>query len=298
MIAHTLLNCIVPVIKPLERRLLESLASRLELEARRILHSQIASINMVQRHTDCKELCFYRMKWGKPTANPRQAFPLNADEIKLASATFTVPDCSTTFQVDFWLVQGFLFSMTFDQSPKTYLKAETVQIERLDVHHDPMQAIPGIEKRKSEVHLSGWLADWNSQHPLSNLSAPLAPQDRERICNGIPAVLPKDYLDLVSQTEGATIGPCTIYGLYAIRQVVLSDATYFILAETQNVGAIAVKHSATNAVLYICDYNGSTPSPDGDSIRAAVDQSLKAEQGHSSKARIFQGARAGSQPLK
>jgi len=154
---------------------------------------------MAQRHSDCKEVCFYRMQWGKPSMDKRYAFPLEVAEIKFATAKFKVLDRTHLLEASFWLVNGFLFSITFKRSPKAYLNEHNIQLEALQIHHNPMEKVSPVEmKGRSELPLlKGSIALWSKQHPFTSLKAPLVLEARERIKQNLSAKLPEDYMSAI-----------------------------------------------------------------------------------------------------
>ena len=277
MILYNLIRSLFPSIKPLEHCLLKELSARLDAKAQAILQRQISSINLVQRHADCKEVCFYRIKWGRPSANINDAFLLNESEIKLATVNFKVPNVSAGFQADYWLVNGFLFSITFTKSPKAYLKVNDVIITEMHIHVDPMAtASPRAMKNNIPIEFTGWVAGWDQLHSLSALSEPLTIEKREAFIRRIGISLPQEYLELVAQTEGAVIGRCVIHGLLSIRYVVLSCANYYVLAEINGAGAFVVKDKSQDAMLYFFDYEANSLFELGYSFCAAIDRYIHA----------------------
>ena len=52
-------------------------------------------------------------------------------EFKFATVEFTIPCYNIKMMVDFWLVNGYLFSLKFNSSPKKYIKENTVEIQNV-----------------------------------------------------------------------------------------------------------------------------------------------------------------------
>lgn len=262
---------------PLESTLINAYRRELTPEGQVILDRQIASTNRIHRLTDSKEVCFYRMKWGKPTFKPDDAFPLTGDEVRLASIEYTVPTTGAKMSADLWLVRGFLFSITFNRSPSDHANLDHIDVARITVLADAMQQAVKSPHSTGEVHVSGWLSNWDRKYGLLGLSHPLSPAERDDRLANLGVGLPQEYMDLVSQTEGLQLPGCVVLGIKGIRPVVLCDATYFILAELEDRGCVVVREGDTSATVFLADYSDDAPMPSGapfrESIEAVIEKS-------------------------
>lgn len=118
--------------------------------------------------------------------------------------------------------------------------------------------------------LTGWLREWHAKGRVSDLRAPLLGAERAAHLEHIDAPLPPDYLDLVTQTEGATLAGCVVYGVAEIRKIVCLKANYYLISEIPGLGALAAKEGERNAELYFLHYENNDAQPIGTSFPGAV----------------------------
>jgi hypothetical protein len=270
-----LFNWVARSLNPLEKKLLSELGDHLSPEARLLLSRQVEQVNLVQRHAKGKEANLYCLIRGKRSFDENFVFPVNKVEVKLARMRFVSMDVPTVFRVDFWVVRGHIFSLQYDQSPRR-LRADRVEIEDVAVLIDPMMRIDDKPRRSIGVDvLTGWLSEWSTKWSLTKLKDPLSKAQRESIVRELDTELPGDYLQLVGQTEGMEIDGCLIHGLSEIRDLVMPEANYYILAEIQGRGVLVVTQESSGADIRFFDYEGGRPINVGSSFRSAVEQQLE-----------------------
>lgn len=263
-------------LRPLERKLIDALVAALSPEAGGILARQVELVNRVQRHASDKEVNLYRMHWGRPSREGVPLFPVAVPEVKLASITYAVGGRPAKSRVDLWVVNGRLFSLTFQQSPKG-VDADDIEVRDVKLLADPMVPAEAAKPRPlGREALVGWVAEWAAQREMAGLAEPLPQPARERLLQQIEAELPSDYLDLVSQTEGLEINGCRVYGLAEVREVVMEDASYYILAEMKDRGVLAVRRGSPEAETHFLPYD-TRGIPAGPSLREAVERLLRYE---------------------
>lgn len=261
---------------PLEKRILEEVQSRLHAEGRTRLQRQIEVVNKIQRLSDGKEVNLYQMRHGKQAFDDSLRFPNAADEELLATVTVTGPDQRAKLKAEVWLAKGRLFSLVFNKPPKqfyagTSLKAVKPEIADVKIWLDPMRPrSAAVGKAVDAFALTGWLREWYARGRVTGLHAPLPEPERAACLVRIDARFPPDYLDVIAQTEGATLPGCVVYGAARIRQVVGPDANYYIVSEIDGLGALAVKDGSRDAGLYLLHYEDDDARPLGQSLRAAL----------------------------
>ena len=266
---------------PFETRIIEVVKSRLDDGAASKLQRQIEVINKIQRLTDGKEVNLYQMRRGKPAFDDSLRFPYTADEALLASVIQTRLDQPLKLKVEVWLVKGRLCSLVFNHAPKEFfagMNFRVAQAEIVDVKiwFDPMRPYgTGVDRPVDASALTGWLCEWYAKGRVAGLHAPLPQSERSALLSRIDAQLPSDYLELVAQTEGATLAACTVHGMAGIRQVVWPDANYYIVAEMEKLGVLAVKEGERNAQLYFSQYEDGAVQAIGTSLKKALDRLLK-----------------------
>ena len=273
----TLLNKFRPVFTPLERRLIYSLQSKLQPDTAEVFIRQIEHINLVQRHSDGREVCCYTFKNGKRYNDPTLQFPVKALDLKFATIKFTMSDIRKQWTAEFHLVEGYFFSIVFNSSPKEIQKRADVQIQSVEIHHDPMRETPTLTTKPAKLdnlHLSGWLREWSQKYDLRNVLEPLKKEDRNWILNNIAACLPIDYLEMVEQCEGFTVDDITVLGLSEVFDITLPATSYYVLVELLGRGQIVVRAHSNDRIVYHNDYIEEDLVPMGTSFHEAVEMHM------------------------
>jgi hypothetical protein len=266
---------------PFESRILEELKSRLGDESSTRLQRQIEVINKIQRLSDGKEVSLYQMRYGKPAFDDSLRFPNAADEALLASVYLKEPDKRAQLKVEVWLARGRLFSLVFNKSPKLFFTGANLNTVRPEIADakiwiDPMHPhFMEVDKSINASALAGWLREWHAKGRVAGLHAPLPELEREAYLARMDTRFPIDYLELVAQSEGAILAVCVVYGVTKIRQIVWPEANYYIIAEIEGLGAVAVKDEDKNAELYLLHYEANNAWPLGTSFQKAVATLLK-----------------------
>ena len=91
----------------------------------------------------------------------------------------------------------------------------------------------------------------------------------------VSAELPEDYLFLVSQSEGLSAGDCAVLGLSEIYEIVLEERSYYVLAQLDGNGLLAVRRSTQDRGTYYLDYSDSNLVKKVAGFREAVESYLK-----------------------
>jgi hypothetical protein len=266
---------------PFERLVLDEVKSRLGAESGARLQRQIEAINKIQRLSDGKEVNFYQMRHGKPAFDDNLRFPHAASEALLASVYLTSLDKRSKLKVEVWLAKGRLFSLVFNKPPKQFfagasLKTVRPEIANVKIWLDPMRPLAVPPDQPVDVSaLTGWLHEWYAKGRVTGLRAPLSESERAACFERIDARLPPDYLDLVAQTEGATLATCTVHGAREIRKLVWPDANYYLIAEIKGLGALVVKEDDRDSMLYFLHYENNDVRPVGASLQKAIADLLK-----------------------
>ena len=266
---------------PFESRVLDEVTSQLDAESGVRLQRQIEVVNKIQRLSNGKEVNLYHMRHSKPAFDDNLRFPHTASEALLASVDLARPDKRAKLKVEVWLAKGRLFSLVFNKPPKqffagTSLNAVRPEIANVKIWLDPMQPLAVTTDKPVDVSaLTGWLREWYAKGRVAGLHAPLPESERAACFERIDARLPSDYLDLMAQTEGATLTACTVHGAREIRQLVWPEANYYLVAEIEGLGALAVKEDDRDAVLYLLHYEDNDARPVGTSLPKAIADLLK-----------------------
>lgn len=180
------------------------------------------------------------------------------------------------------MANGRLFSLIYDKPPRRFfgevaLAAVKPEIRYLKVWMDPTQPSSlSVQRPEDPSKLRGWLKELHARGLVAGLyEAPCDSKRRESL-SGIDAKLPDDYIDLVSQTDGAIVGNWTIWGPNAIRKVALPLANYYVLAESEGKGALLVREGDTEPRLYFVSAESDEVQEIGKSLSLAIDERLGA----------------------
>ncbi len=264
---------------PFERTLFEEVKSFLSRESGVMLQRQIDMINRMHRSSDGRELRFSSVRHGQRHFDDRLRFPVAANESLLASARLGMPGKRRKLKAEIWLENGRVALLRYDRSPEHFFSGEDLRAVHPDfsevkIWFDPMQVPSFSAGRAVEISaLTGWLHEWHAKGWVSNLQPPLPQTRRAAHLSRIHADLPREYLDLVSQTEGARIRSCLVYGIGAIRQISWPDASYYILAEKVGIGALAVRKGGSG--LQLLHYEDGEATSAGHSFQHALVSLLK-----------------------
>jgi hypothetical protein len=266
---------------PFEECIIEGLQAHLTDRSASQLAQQVAAINKVQRLMDGKEVNLYQMVSGKSHFNDSLRFPYMTDESLLATIILIEPRRPLQLKVNIWLAKGRIFSLIFDKIPKEFFAGrdlKTIKIEIVDVKvwFDPMSPPIGSSSRLTgKILLGEPLQRWNAKGLVRDLHPPLSESERTVYLDRLDAQLPLDYLELISQTNGAKVATCTIYEVTQIRQIAWPDVNYYGIAEIEGLGALAVKEGNRDRELYLLRYEESDARRVGASLYPAVSDILR-----------------------
>lgn len=241
-------------------------------EAAELLAQQLERINWAQRDANPREVCYYSLKKRVVHHEPRLQFPANDLELKLATMSFFAPSHEKAWTAKLFLVRGYFFSIVFDRCPQEIQDCDTLRIEQVQVHHDPMQVgCRVVEVRRTAIlpKFPNWVGLLSGSHQISEVYEPLEKGEKEVLLRRLGARFPADYLDLVECCEGLSMGDWSIFGLSQVYGIVLPEGDYYVLAELHGRGVLAV--DPRDGSLYYWDYEGSNPAPMGKSLAAALD---------------------------
>jgi hypothetical protein len=263
-------------LRPYEQECLAIWQNGLSADGKRILQSQLARFDLVQRLSKDKIVTLYSAEDPGFRNWPTDAlFPMRDDEVCVARILFhpQTPERETELKADVVLHKGRLSSVEFSRPPAKSLRIDPA-VARLEMFADPMKPYRGRRDPVSLRDLTGWVRDWAIQRKARNLRRPLSPSEREPQLACVDADLPPDYLDIVAQTEGMELPGAVIRGLSELRRIVLPEANYYILAEIEARGELGVPQAARQPRIAYIDGEDHEVRDVGPSLRAAMDRLL------------------------
>jgi hypothetical protein len=264
---------------PFEAAAVEQVIARLSEESGTRLRKQVQSINKIQRLSAGKEVNLYKIRHGKPAFDNALRFTSTEEESLLATVNLVDPGGGKArLKVELWMVGGWLFSLLFNKPPKEFFVGShihTVQptIADVKIWFDPM-LLDNVVQQETSTSLRGWLAAWEKDGKVSELQVPLIADKRKAVLERIDAALPADYLELLSQTDGLTVGAYVIHGAGKVRKIVTEGFNYYVLAETSYCGLVVQEGSADGEVgllNYEDDSLRPIARPMGKSLKDAIE---------------------------
>jgi hypothetical protein len=261
-------------------------------EGREVLAGQLARFSMVQRQSGDRLVMFHDLDDRDYAGWPADTlFALRAQEQRAASVWLLSAQGGQRLRCDVVLHRGRLSSLEFARAPAPLFpgaaaesvplaqaggagEVEGVRVDGVEPRLDPLQPQPAPAGRPPAVEaLTGWLREWAARWNVEGLKAPLSPAEREAWVKEAGVVLPAGYLDLVAQTDGARVGPVTVYGLGDVRRVLLPDRTVWLLADVPGQGELGVIEEEPGAGLFFFG-ESDEPEPAGPDFRAALEREL------------------------
>lgn len=216
------------------------------------------------------------MRRGKPFNEAKLRFPAEDLELKFATTRFRTPGLNTCI-AEFFLVRGFFFSIVFDRPIEAFQRRTDIQVLEVTIHYDLMQEGGRTDHKPAvgSTGLSGWVKEWAESFGVESAGTPLESAARDRRISSISTKLPEDYLFLTTQAEALTIGDCAVLGLSEIYEVVLEGSSYYLLAQLDGRGVLAVRSHTDNREVYYLDYSDSALVKKVSGFRRAVESYVK-----------------------
>lgn len=152
---------------PLEISLLKLLCGAVPIEMAEHIKKQLSTIKKIQRINDGREVDLYY----QPPIDSREA-AINrivpyVGESKFATIKFMIPNKTSEMLADFWLVNGYLFSMNFNSSPKEYVKKDVINVREILLYRgygyldgqyvEITKSIIGFLKKSENLNINDWV---------------------------------------------------------------------------------------------------------------------------------------------
>lgn len=178
------------------------------------------------------------------------------DESKLATIRFQANN--EKYHIEFDNYDGRIWGWKIRPNPKSIMKATTINVTSKKINNDPnsfAQSSFKKEKLKSIPKYNGLLGHLDNIQSINQVFKPIGAEFLENYINRIDSKLPKEYLEIIKQTEGVDFKDYSILGISEIRSTGLDDGNYFHLVEFDD-GVIAVKEEDKSGTIYYCHYSG------------------------------------------
>lgn len=262
-------------LKPLERRLLAALVEHSEPGLAERLSRQIPLFTRycrlhfdksmsVDLHAD--EAGYARLE-GSDVAFP------NRTDFRLATLSFTLR--GETFKAQFGATGGRVFDIVVRPNPRRLLSATDIEVTRYQRGDDAFEAKYRIPQEPYEAvpAFSGFLGEWAQRFGLHDVNRPLEGEVAQRALAQIDATLPPDYLEILRQADGFTVGSWRVLGLAEVHSVPLGAHNYYHIAHD---GAFAayVREGSQDGLVYVCAIEDDMPLAEGTSLRELIEKDL------------------------
>lgn len=269
-------------LRDYENLCLEGWKKQLSSSALTILNKQLGLFDLVQRLSDDKLVTFHYLKDSSYKSwSDENFFPLKTEEICVASISLRslLSSQKSLIKTKIILHKGRLSSFEFNRAPKTVfdrnIQSNNIEVATIEVFADPMLAEDFTHHAPAvKVNLKGWVQELAKKGEIKFLKNPLTKDEQKKFYLQLSTKLPAEYCELISQTEGLRINNCTIYGISEIRTLVWPEANFYILAEIDDVGTIAVKQEDKQGTIYFIHHEDQIVKDAGSSFRLAVQKAL------------------------
>lgn len=241
-------------LRRVELEVLRATAEALPERARRILETQVAEVNLVQRHAGGREVNLYRRRlWFWP-ASFSVCFPNKSEELPLARVELASGGGSVTATV--WAVRGDVFTLALSEG-FTATSSGPVVAGGVSLLEDPLR---DSENRRSAgqpdiAAISAVLG--LPKERIRGARPPLGHRHRRRRLELLGCDPPADWLRLTRVADGFRVGPATVHGLVGLPSVAFSQGTYHVLAEGISDALLCLRCQRGEARLVAIDHEGS-----------------------------------------
>jgi hypothetical protein len=267
-------------LRPYESICIEAWRQNLSKDCIKILDWQLGKYDLVQRMSDDKLVCFYRIGDSRCASFPAEyLFAANESEIPPASIYLLSKGTKNMkpMKVDIVIVSGRFFGLELSVPPGQYFsglgwhKTET-EVCEVKVWRDltVAQEKP-LSLRPQRPVLNGWPSDLLSDSFGVPLGSEFGLNKSDILLGSVDAKLPSDYLAFIAHAGGALVLGWTIFGLNEIRKIVYPKDNYYILAEREGKAALAVKEGANDVEIYLLDIEGNELLKLGGSLKTAIE---------------------------
>lgn len=263
-------------LKPLEQRLLAALVEHSEAPLADRLRRQIELMPVHCRLHFEKMLSLelYPEPSDRPALDSADVLFPNRSDFRVATLSFRLR--GQKFKAQFGATGGRLFDMIVRPNPGRLLHASDIEVTRYQLGENAFEVAARIphDRHETPPQLTGLLADWSKRYGLGDVYRPLDARTTKRALAPIDAMLPADYIEMMRQTDGFTVGTWRVLGLAEIYRVALGDHNYYYLADDGAVVACVREGSKTGTICTCAIDDVDAPIEEGTSLAKVIDKSL------------------------
>jgi hypothetical protein len=271
-------------LREYERQCIWSWIATLPSEANKILSLQMAKLDRYKRLDRDRILQLFPTGWPNGVPLPTELrVPLREDESRVARLQLTIGG-PNKFACDVVVVMqnGQLTSLEFSKSPP---RTNAVGTEIHSIQH-LRDVLRRTSDSAAEYDLAGfrqripWLAD----QPIGKIVAPRPREEVREFLTSFQTTFPREYAELLTLTNGFSIGPLTIYGLGDVWSAPHPDGPFVIFGNVLDVGDLACKNGESDGEVYLLNMEADEISQLSHPLVLAIQElSLKSTSSKSDK---------------
>ncbi len=269
---------------PLERKLLRVLMDRVAPEVAEILRQQMLRVHMVSR---CpwvsREIDLFKTRRVEAVR-----FPHRGIVKKFATIAYhfrELPD--QKYKMVFTLTRGDLFFLEYSAfPPKRAMRRYDPVIDKVTIHFDPMVPFEEPEPVEPDYSaepfkpLTGWVAEWQQAYGMSSFALPQTKKYCREKFKELGITPPVDYLDLLSQTDGVSLGAppagvAELMGVDELSPLSLTAGDFVMMGDVHTASGgvvhLLLRAGARDRKVYRMGDDDTEPQALGTSFRAAVE---------------------------
>jgi hypothetical protein len=250
-----------------EERCFEAFSAALPTEAADILEVQLTAIDLIQRFSNDKLVVLHlNVEEKEVPLLPNQAPELYAGRIWLST-----PEATHRITCDLVTHRGRLSSLEFSERPGPLAHRE-VHCERIQLFQPLLQEQKDAPSPSHRVSYGPILGLLRGQVEITQVEPPVQAEELRRFLGREGSVVPGDYVELLSETDGFSVAGWRVLGTKT-RRIVHRDANYQVLAEDpQNALCAREGQEVPGVMLYdqIADEFTELPGSFVDSLLKAV----------------------------
>ena len=254
-------------LKFYEKKILLSVGDQLPPEKQTEFIKQIDAIHSLVRNNGKKDVLFRYKAQDKERLQNASPFFNISPERTFASVKFQATELSEDFHAEIGLVNGVLFSIEFNKTPKA-IGRKPVAIQETRIIAESMW--PDHDQPPPKT-LSGPVGEWMDKQGFSSFHSPLSANAIEEWKAYFNINFPAEYLDIIKQTEGAESDNLIIHGLSNLPRVVFPDENYLILCEIKGCGVLTIGRSGKDNRIQFFHFEDDGPLPEDGSFYSVLE---------------------------
>ncbi|HOH50975.1 MAG TPA: hypothetical protein PLI98_09580 [Candidatus Hydrogenedentes bacterium] len=194
------------------------------------------------------------------------------------------------YKMVFTLSRGDLFFLNYSAfPPKRAMRRYAPVIDKVTIHFDPM--VPYVEPEPVEPDyslepfrpLTGWMAEWRETYGMSSFALPQSKKYCREKFKELGITPPEDYLDLLSQTDGVSLGAAPagvaeLMGVDELFPLALTAGDFVMIGDVHpasgGVVHLLLRAGARDRKVYRTGDDDAEPRALGTSFREAVEAVL------------------------